>query len=54
MFLVGPVSGLVKNFNFGNFFSDTIDVINVKLSMLALTYRVLTKFKVTAVSYSFN
>ena len=35
MFLVGQVSGLIKNFNVG-IFSDTIDVINVKLHMMVL------------------
>ena len=36
MFLVGQVSGLVKNFNIG-IFSDIINVINVKLCMMVLT-----------------
>ena len=35
MFLVGQVSGLVENFNTGNF-PDTINVINVKLCMVVL------------------
>ena len=35
MFLVGQVSGLVKNFHTG-IFSDTINVINVKLCMMVL------------------
>ena len=35
MFLVGQVSGLVENFNIG-IFSDTINVINIKLSMMVL------------------
>ena len=35
MFWVGQVSGLVKNFMIG-FFSDTINVINVKLCMVLL------------------
>ena len=35
LFSVGEMSGLVENFNTG-IFSDTIDVINVKLCMMAL------------------
>ena len=35
MILVGQVSGLVKNFNIG-IFSDTINVINVKLCVMVL------------------
>ena len=35
MFLVGQVSGLVKNFNI-EIFSDTRNVINVKLCLLIL------------------
>ena len=35
MFLVGYMSGLVKNFNLGNF-SDTMNVINVRLCMVVL------------------
>ena len=35
MFLVSQVSGLVENFNIGNF-SDTINVISVKLCMVVL------------------
>ena len=35
MFLVGQVSGLVKNCNF-LIFSDTINIINVKLCMMVL------------------
>ena len=35
MFLVGPVSGLVKNFNSG-IYSDTINVVNVNLCMMVL------------------
>ena len=35
MFIVGQVSGLVKNFRIG-IFSDTIYVINVKLGMMVL------------------
>ena len=37
MFLVGQVSGLVENFNIG-IFSDTINVINVKLRMMILRF----------------
>ena len=35
MFLVGQVSGLFENFNIG-IFSDTMNVINVKLCMVVL------------------
>ena len=35
MFLVGQVSGLVENFNIG-VFSDTLNVINVKLCVMVL------------------
>ena len=35
MFLVSQVSGLVEKFNIG-IFSDTINVINVKLCMMVL------------------
>ena len=35
MFLIGQVSGLVRNFNIG-IYSDTINVINVKLCMMSL------------------
>ena len=35
MFLVGDVSGLVYNFNIG-IFSDSMNVINVKLCMMVL------------------
>ena len=35
MFLVGQVSELAENFNIG-IYSDTINVINVKLSMMVL------------------
>ena len=35
MFLVSQVSGLVENFNIG-IYSDSINVINVKLCMMAL------------------
>ena len=38
-FLVGQVSGLVKNFDNG-IFSDTINVINVKLSIVVLNIEV--------------
>ena len=35
MFFIGHVPGLVKNFNIG-IYSDTINVMNVKLCMMAL------------------
>ena len=35
MFMVSQVSGLVENFNIG-IYSDTINVINVKLCMMIL------------------
>ena len=35
MFFMGQVSGLVENFNIG-IYSDTINVINVKLCMMVL------------------
>ena len=35
MFFIGQVSGLVGNFNIG-IYSDTINVINVKLCMMVL------------------
>ena len=35
MFLVGQVPGLVENFNIGTY-SDTINVMKVKLCMIAL------------------
>ena len=35
MLYVGQVSGLVEDFNIG-IFSDTINVINIKLSMMVL------------------
>ena len=62
MFLVGQVSGLVKNFNIG-IFSDITNVINVKLCMMycLLSFTCLLHFrwlwhyfKITAVSESFN
>ena len=38
MFLVGQVSGLVKNFNMG-IYSDTINVIDIKLCMVVLLFK---------------
>ena len=35
MFLLGQVSRLIKNFNIG-IFSDTINLINIKLCMMVL------------------
>ena len=37
IFLAGQVSGIVKNFNMG-IFSDTINVMNVKLCMVVLLF----------------
>ena len=62
MLLIGQVSSLVKNFNFG-IFLDTKRVINVKVCMMVLLFELylfiplsvsLTYFKVTAMLNNFN
>ena len=62
MFLIGQMSALVKNFNI-QIFSDTINVIKVKVCMMVLHIELylfitlsvtLTYFKVTAMSNNFN
>ena len=45
VFFVGQVSGLVENFDIG-IFSDTIDVINIKLCMLVLIIELYPTFDI--------